>query len=151
MLSTIARLCVLQFFILLSIIFVILLTAGVVAVLSKDEVSTTNLFIAFRVSREMYSGHASVCVSVRCCIPTLLYCTDPDVTWGNGRGCPLVVHYWADLQSLHGFRCYDNIARTRDVSQCLYSLCPWLNTLVIYISQTSVDDVMISVTVARTS
>jgi len=20
------------------------------------------------------------------------------------------VHYWADLQSLHGFRCYDNIA-----------------------------------------
>jgi len=27
------------------------------------------------------------------------YCTDPDVTWGHGRGCPLVVHYWADLQS----------------------------------------------------
>jgi len=23
---------------------------------------------------------------------------------------PLVVHYWADLQSVHGFRCYDNIA-----------------------------------------
>jgi len=23
------------------------------------------------------------------------------------RGCPLVVHYWADLQSMHGFRCYD--------------------------------------------
>jgi len=20
------------------------------------------------------------------------YCTDPDVTWGRGRGCPLVVH-----------------------------------------------------------
>ena len=37
------------------------------------------------------------------------YCTDPDVTWGNGRVCPLVVHYWADLQSVHGFRCYDNI------------------------------------------
>jgi len=30
------------------------------------------------------------------------YCTDPDVTWGHGRGCPLVVHYWADLQSGHG-------------------------------------------------
>jgi len=28
----------------------------------------------------------------------------------NGKGCPLVVHYWADLQSVHGFRCYDNIA-----------------------------------------
>ena len=34
---------------------------------------------------------------------------DPDVTWGNGRGCPLVVQYWVDLQSVHGFRCYDNI------------------------------------------
>jgi len=22
---------------------------------------------------------------------------------------PIVVHYWADLQSVHGFRCYDNI------------------------------------------
>jgi len=37
------------------------------------------------------------------------YCTDPDVTWGCGRGCPLVVHYWADLQSL---RCYGNRTRT---------------------------------------
>jgi len=27
----------------------------------------------------------------------------------SGRGCPLVVHCWADLQSVHGFRCYDNI------------------------------------------
>ena len=34
---------------------------------------------------------------------------DPDVTWGNGRGCPLVVQYWADLQSVHEFRCYDNV------------------------------------------
>ena len=24
--------------------------------------------------------------------------------------CPLVVHYWADLQSVHEFYCYDNIA-----------------------------------------
>jgi len=24
-------------------------------------------------------------------------------------GCPLVVHYWTDLQSAHGFRCYDSI------------------------------------------
>ena len=23
---------------------------------------------------------------------------------------PLVVHCWTDLQSVHGFRCYDNIA-----------------------------------------
>ena len=73
--------------------------------------------ITFRVSRrrrEMYCGHArlcvcvclSVCLSVRGCMPTLLY--GPDATWGSGRGCPLVVHYWADLQSVHGLRCYGN-------------------------------------------
>jgi len=33
------------------------------------------------------------------------YYTDPDVTWGNGN---LVVHYWADLQSVDWFRCYHN-------------------------------------------
>jgi len=53
----------------------------------------------------------AVCVTV--CLPLAAfphYCTDPDVTWQNGRGCPLFVHYWADLQSVHGFRCYYNIA-----------------------------------------
>ena len=40
-------------------------------------------------------------------IPTLLY--GPGRNLGNGRWCPLVVHCWADLQSVHGFRCYDNI------------------------------------------
>ena len=39
----------------------------------------------------------SVCLSAAAC---LQYCTDPDVTWGSGRGCPLVVHYWANLQSV---------------------------------------------------
>ena len=29
------------------------------------------------------------------------------------------MHYWADLQSVHGFRCYDNIAQTRNVSEWL--------------------------------
>jgi len=46
-------------------------------------------------------------------------------------GCPLVVHYSADLQSVHGLRCYDNIARTRNVSECLYSLYDWLSTDVV--------------------
>jgi len=27
---------------------------------------------------------------------------------------------------VHGFRCYDNIARMRNVSECLYSLYAWL-------------------------
>jgi len=38
------------------------------------------------------------------CVPVCLslaafphYCMGPDVTWGNGRGCPVVVHYWVDL------------------------------------------------------
>jgi len=57
--------------------------------------------------RKMYSGHPrlSVCLSAAAC---LHYCTDPDVTWRSGRGCPLVVQYWADLQSVHGLRCYGN-------------------------------------------
>jgi len=70
----------------------------------------------------------AVCVSVRLSLAAFPhYCTDADVTsrnGPNGRGCPLVVHYWADLQSVHGFRCYDNIARTRNVSQCsVLALC----------------------------
>ena len=32
------------------------------------------------------------------------------------------MHYWADSQSVHGFRCYDSIDRTRNVSEWLYSL-----------------------------
>jgi len=58
---------------------------------------------------------ASVCVCVSVCLYVCLSaaacphcCTDPDVTWGSGRGCPLVVHYWADLQSVHGLRRYGN-------------------------------------------
>ena len=52
--------------------------------------------------RKMYCGHARLCVCVSVCMSVAVrphYCTDPDVTWGRGRGCPLVMHYWADLQS----------------------------------------------------
>jgi len=54
-----------------------------------------------------------VCVCLSVCLSVAAfphYCTDPDVFWGNGRACPLAVHCWADLQSVHGFRWYDNIA-----------------------------------------
>ena len=77
--------------------------------------------------RNVYCSRARSCACVRACLCLSLaacphYCTDPDVTWRNGRGALTVVHYWADLQSVHGFRCYDNIARTRNVSDGLYSL-----------------------------
>jgi len=60
----------------------------------------------------MYIGHgrlcvcASVCLSVSSRIPALVH--GPGYNLGNSRGCPLVVHCWADLQSVHGFRCYDS-------------------------------------------
>jgi len=59
---------------------------------------------------KMYSGQwsrPSECLSLAA-FPH--YCTDLDVSWGNCKGCPVVVHYWADLQLVHGFHCYDNKA-----------------------------------------
>jgi len=41
------------------------------------------------------------------------YCTDPDVTWGSGRVCPLVVQYWADLQLVHRLHCCGNNANAK--------------------------------------
>ena len=57
-------------------------------------------------------------------------CTDSDVTWSSGRGCPLVVHYWADLQSLHGLCCYGNITRMQNVSESMLVLALCLVHLV---------------------
>jgi len=65
----------------------------------------------------------SVCLSVLRRIPALLH--GRGCNMGNGRGCPLVVHYWADLRSVHRFRCHDNIAPTRNVSKRLYSPYAW--------------------------
>jgi len=77
------------------------------------------------------------------------YCTDPDVSWESGRGCPLVVHCRADLKSVHRLRCYDNIAphvlavsahmtayrqkrqtqNVRDYITCLCSLYAWFSSV----------------------
>jgi len=84
-----------------------------------------SLHVAWVVDNVKYIVDTRVCLCV--CLSAAAcprYCTDPDVTW-NGRGTPLVVHYWADLQSVYGMRCYDNIARMRNVSECLYSLYAW--------------------------
>jgi len=85
----------------------------------RGILSSIITFCVSRRRRKMYSGHARLCVCLCVCLSVCLsaavrphYCTDPDVTWGCGRGCPLVVHYWADLQSVHGLRCYGNITRT---------------------------------------
>ena len=82
--------------------------------------------------REMYCGHASlyVCVSVRGRMPH--YCTDPDVTWRSGNGCPLVVHCWANLQSGHGLHCCGNITRTRNVTEYMLVLALCLVLITIY-------------------
>jgi len=72
---------------------------------------------------------ASVCLSV--CLSAAAYphcCTDADVTWLSGKGCLLVVHYWADLQSMYGLRCYGNI--TRNVSEYMLVLAVCLVTVV---------------------
>jgi len=54
-------------------------------------------FCVSRRRRKMYCGHARLCVclSVRGRMPTLLHV--PGCNLGSGRGCPLVVHYGADL------------------------------------------------------
>ena len=82
-------------------------------------------FCVSRRRRKMYCGHARLCVCVCVCLSVCLstavcphYCTDPDVTWGRGRGCPLVVHCWADLQSVHRLHCYGNITRTLVYAGC---------------------------------
>ena len=90
--------------------------------------------ITFRVSRsrrEMYIGHARLCVclSVRGRMPTL----------PHGSGCNL--GEWQRVPTscalLGGFAIgarvslLDNIARTRNVSECLYSLYAWLGLLLI--------------------
>jgi len=56
----------------------------------------------------------SVCLSAAACPH---YCMDPDVTCRSGSGCSLVVYYWADLQSVHGLRCYGNTMEMRGRAQ----------------------------------
>jgi len=73
-----------------------------------------SLHFAWVIDDAKYIVVTRVCVCVSVCVSVAVrphYCMDPDVTWGRGRGCPLVVHYWADLQLAHGLRCCGNITR----------------------------------------
>ena len=75
-----------------------------------SEIEGVITFCVTRRRRKMYCGYARLCVCVSLSAAVCPhYYTDPDVTWGSGRGCPLVVHYWVDLQSVHGLLCYGNI------------------------------------------
>ena len=70
-------------------------------------------------------GHDRLCVCLSLAA-FLHYCMDPDVSWGNGMGHPLVVYCSADLQSVHGFRCYDNSTeREMSTGACIRSMLGW--------------------------
>jgi len=84
----------------------------------------------------MYIGHMHLCVCVCVCLSLAAfphYCMDWDVTWGNGGACRLVVHCWADLQSMCTVRVsllcsvapnvkYQRVLCTRSVPVCDYWL-----------------------------
>ena len=85
----------------------------------------------------MYSGHGLLCVCVCMCVCVSVclfayssphaHTTARTRTLGNGKECPLVVHFWADLQSVHDLYAMTSQRRTRNVSECLYSLCAWFD------------------------
>jgi len=69
-----------------------------------------SLHLARRSRGEMYSGHGRLCVCLRAYTsPHSHTTTRTRINLGHHTGCPPVVHHWADLQSMHGFRCYGNI------------------------------------------
>ena len=77
----------------------------------QAQVVSTPLHFAWGIAEAKSILVTAVCVFVCLSLAAFPhYCTNPNVTRGNGRGCPLVVHYWTDLQSVRMFRCYDNIA-----------------------------------------
>ena len=72
-----------------------------------DKVTAMSLVVQFfKTQCILATACARVCLFLPRRIPTLLH--GPGCNLGDGRVCPRVVQYWADLQSVHGFRCYDN-------------------------------------------
>jgi len=57
----------------------------------------------------VYIGHGRLCLTVPSHSATLLHGCRWNLGELQGVSSPLVVHYWVDLQMVHGFWCYDNI------------------------------------------
>jgi len=54
-----------------------------------SEIEGVITFCVTRRRRKMYCGYARLCVCVSLSAAVCPhYCTDPDVTWGSGGGCP---------------------------------------------------------------
>jgi len=96
--------------------------------------SMLSLHFAWVINDAKCIAVTSVCVCVCVCLyaaTCLHYCTDPDVTWGSGRGCPLVVHYRAHLHLVHGLNRYGNtrnawqspVVIARPNARCLHYAC----------------------------
>jgi len=68
--------------------------------------------------RNVYWPRLSVCLSLAASACPH-YCTDLDVTWGNGRGASSSCALLGDLQSVHRFHCYDNTAPNAKCQQVL--------------------------------
>jgi len=88
-------------------------------------------FHASRRRREMYIGHVRLCVCHCLSLVTFPhYCMDPDVTWANCRGCPLVVHYWADLQLCSSFIAMTTYAECEMSASACTRFMPGLNLVI---------------------
>ena len=78
--------------------------------------------ITFRVRRSRGVAEAKCIVVMAVCVPVCpsphshTTDTDPHISCRNSRGFPVFVHYSADLQSVHEFRCYDKHSAEREMS-----------------------------------
>jgi len=84
----------------------------------------------------------SMCLSVPRRIPALLH--GPDVSWGNARGALKLCIVGRIYNRCTGFVAMriENIARTQNVSECLYSLYAWCS----FINQCDIPQLTVTMT-----
>ena len=81
--------------------------------------SLLNVFITCRI--RIRRSQAKCVVAMAVCVCVCL--SNPDIILGSGMWCPLAVHYLADLQLVHGFRCCGNTRLMRNVSENASTRC----------------------------